>query len=78
VVCVCILLLCFVNVGSTESAAVVATIPVAAPSRHRISVDAFHRMGETGILRAKNRLELIDDLGERVSIELARLLPPVG
>ena len=37
-----------------------ATIPVAAPSRHRISVDAFHRMGETGILGPADRVELID------------------
>jgi len=37
-----------------------ATIPVAAPSRHRISVDAFHRMGEAGILGPADRVELID------------------
>ena len=37
-----------------------ATIPFAAPARHRISVDAFHRMGEAGILGAANRVELID------------------
>jgi len=37
-----------------------ATIPVAAPARHRISVDAFHRMGEVGILGAADRVELID------------------
>jgi len=37
-----------------------ATIPSAAPSRHLISVDAFHRMGETGILGPRDRVELID------------------
>jgi Uma2 family endonuclease len=37
-----------------------ATIPVAAPSRHLISVDAFHRMGEAGILGPADRVELID------------------
>jgi Uma2 family endonuclease len=37
-----------------------ATIPVAAPCRHRISVDAFHRMGEAGILGPADRVELID------------------
>jgi len=37
-----------------------ATIPIAPPSRHLISVDAFHRMGETGILRPAERVELID------------------
>jgi Uma2 family endonuclease len=37
-----------------------ATIPLAAPSRHRISVDAFHRMAEAGILAADERVELID------------------
>ena len=37
-----------------------ATIPFAAPSRHLISVDAFHRMGETGILGPGDRVELID------------------
>jgi Uma2 family endonuclease len=36
-----------------------ATIPFAAPSRHLISVDAFHRMGETGILGPADRVELI-------------------
>lgn len=43
-----------------EGAAAMATIPVAAPSRHRISVDAFYRMGETGILGPTDRVELID------------------
>jgi Uma2 family endonuclease len=37
-----------------------ATIPVAAPCRHRISVNAFHRMGEAGILGPADRVELID------------------
>ena len=37
-----------------------ATIPCAPPSRHLISVDAFHRMGETGILGPRDRVELID------------------
>lgn len=37
-----------------------ATIPLAAPSRHLITVDAFHRMGETGILGPTDRVELID------------------
>jgi Uma2 family endonuclease len=37
-----------------------ATIPFRAPSRHLISVDAFHRMGETGILGPGDRVELID------------------
>ncbi|MFM8805701.1 MAG: Uma2 family endonuclease, partial [Planctomycetia bacterium] len=37
-----------------------ATIPFVAPSRHLISVDAFHRMGETGILGPEDRVELIE------------------
>jgi Uma2 family endonuclease len=37
-----------------------ATIPIAPPTRHLISVDAFHRMGETGILGPADRVELID------------------
>jgi Uma2 family endonuclease len=37
-----------------------ATIPFRAPSRHLISADAFHRMGETGILGPGDRVELID------------------
>lgn len=37
-----------------------ATIPFPAPSRHLISVDAFHRMGEAGILGRDDRVELID------------------
>ena len=37
-----------------------ATIPCAPPSRHLISVDAFHRMVETGILGHQDRVELID------------------
>ena len=37
-----------------------ATVPFAAPSRHLISVDAFHQMGEVGILGPTDRVELID------------------
>jgi Uma2 family endonuclease len=37
-----------------------ATIPLPAPSRHLISVEAFHRMGEAGILGPGDRVELID------------------
>jgi Uma2 family endonuclease len=37
-----------------------ATIPRAAPSRHRLSVDDFHRMAEVGILAPSERVELID------------------
>jgi Uma2 family endonuclease len=37
-----------------------ATLPCAAPSRHLISVEAFHRMGETGILGPADRVELIE------------------
>lgn len=43
-----------------------ATLPLAAPSRHLISVDAFHRMAETGILGSSDRVELID--GEIIDI----------
>jgi len=38
----------------------VATIPIAGPSRHLISVDAFYRMGEAGIFGPAERVELID------------------
>ena len=38
-----------------------ATIPFPAPSRHLISVDAFHRMGEAGILGPGDRVELTLD-----------------
>lgn len=37
-----------------------ATIPLTGPARHLISVDAFHRMGEAGILGPADRVELID------------------
>jgi Uma2 family endonuclease len=37
-----------------------ATIPFPVPSRHLISVDAFHRMGEAGILGPEDRVELIE------------------
>ena len=37
-----------------------ATVPFAPPSRHLISADAYHRMGETGILGPADRVELID------------------
>jgi Uma2 family endonuclease len=36
-----------------------ATSQFVAPSRHRISADAFHRMGEAGILGPADRVELI-------------------
>jgi hypothetical protein len=37
-----------------------ATMPFAGPARHRISWDAFHLMGEAGILGAADRVVLID------------------
>ena len=37
-----------------------ATSQFVAPSRHLISADAFHRMGEAGILGPADRVELID------------------
>jgi len=37
-----------------------ATVPIAAPSRHLLSVEAFHQMGETGVLGPAARVELID------------------
>jgi Uma2 family endonuclease len=37
-----------------------ATIPLTGPARHLISVDAFHRIGEAGILGPADRVELID------------------
>jgi hypothetical protein len=58
-VCVCILLDGFAEAVSSKVPPM-ATIPVAAPSRHLISVDAFHRMGEAGILGPADRVELID------------------
>jgi Uma2 family endonuclease len=47
-----------------------AMIPGIAPSRHLMSVDAFHRMGEVGILGPTDRVELIG--GEIIS------LSPIG
>jgi Uma2 family endonuclease len=35
-------------------------LPVSAPARHLISVEAFHRMAETGILEPADRVEPID------------------
>lgn len=37
-----------------------ATIPTHAPRRHRVTVDAFHRMGEAGVFGPSQRVELID------------------
>ena len=37
-----------------------ATIPLTAPRRHRLTVSDFHRMGEAGIFAAGDRVELID------------------
>lgn len=39
-----------------------ATLPadISAPSRHRLTVADYRRMGETGIIAAKDRVELID------------------
>ena len=39
-----------------------ATLPadICAPSRHRLTVADYRRMGETGIIAAKDRVELID------------------
>jgi Uma2 family endonuclease len=39
---------------------------VVAPSRVRITVDQFHRMGEVGILPPENRIELLD--GEMINM----------
>jgi hypothetical protein len=47
-----------------------ATVPSPSPSRHLISVNAFHWMGETGILGPADRVELID--GEIIE------MPPIG
>ena len=34
--------------------------PIAAPTRHRLTVEAYHRMGEAGIFGEDDRVELID------------------
>jgi Uma2 family endonuclease len=56
------------ELGFVAGAAPMVTIPVATPSRHLISVDAFHRMGEAGILGPADRVELID--GEIIDMSL--------
>lgn len=52
-----------------------ATTPCAPPSRHLISVAAFHRMAET---EAVSCAGVIDEGGHGVEIALSRLLPPVA
>ncbi len=37
-----------------------SSVPVTEVRRHRLSVDDFHHMGEAGVLRAGERVELID------------------
>jgi Uma2 family endonuclease len=44
--------------------------PTGEPRRHRLSVEDYYRMGEVGILRADERIELID--GEIID------MPPIG
>lgn len=56
----CILMVVWLFVDSAEASAATATIRSVAPSRHLISVEAFHRMGETGILGPEDRVELIE------------------
>lgn len=34
--------------------------PIAAPTRHRLTVEAYHRMGEAGIFGEDDRVELVD------------------
>lgn len=49
------------------------SLPGWAP-RHRFSVDAYHRMGEAGILHPADRIELIDrEIVERAPIGSAHI-----
>ena len=49
-----------------------ATLPadISAPSRHRLTVADYRRMGEMGIIAAEDRVELL----ARVSLTLCTLL----
>jgi len=50
-----------------------ATLPadISAPSRHRLTVADYRRMGETGIIAADDRVEPLAE----VSLTLGTLLP---